>query len=167
MDLEAIAPIIELIIKETLEEKRYPYGFAKFQGTSNKVASGRLRDSVKVTGSNEGTNYILQIIMLDYFQWVQSGRLPGKKFVPVGALIQWIKDRKLSIRNKKTGKFAKKTPDAIKSMAYAIQRNINKFGIKPANFLDISIEKIMEDPRIQDLLEGATYDDLINAIEGI
>ena len=167
MDLEAIAPIIELIIKETLEEKRYPYGFAKFQGTSNKVASGRLRDSVKVTGSNEGTNYILQIIMLDYFQWVQSGRLPGKKFVPVGALIQWIKDRKLSIRNKKTGKFAKKTPDAIKSMAFAIQRNINKFGIKPANFLDISIEKIMEDPRIQDLLEGATYDDLINAIEGI
>lgn len=167
MNLEAIAPIIEQIIKETLEEKRYPYGFAKIKGVGNKVASGRLRDSVKVTGSNEANNYILQIIMLDYFQWVQSGRLPGKKFVPIGALIQWIKDRKLSIRNKKTGRFSKKTPDAIKSMAYAIQRNINKFGIKPANFLDISIEKIMEDPRIQDLLEGATYEDLINAIEGI
>ena len=51
MDLEKIAPIIEQIIKETLEAKRYPFGFAKFQGTGNKVASGKLRDSVNVTST--------------------------------------------------------------------------------------------------------------------
>jgi len=167
MDLEKIAPIIEQIIKETLEAKRYPFGFAKFQGTGNKVASGKLRDSVNVTSTTDGSDAILQIVMLDYFQWVQSGRLPGKKFVPVGALIQWIKDRKIPIRNKKTGRFAKKTPDAIKSMAFAIQKNINKFGIRPANFLDVSIETIMDDSRITELLGDATYDDLINAIQGI
>ncbi len=29
MDLEKIAPIIENILKKTLEQKRYPFGFAK------------------------------------------------------------------------------------------------------------------------------------------
>jgi hypothetical protein len=49
-----------------------------------------------------------------------------------------------------------------KSFAYAIQKNINRFGIRPANFLDVSMEKIMEDPRITELLGEAAYEELIN-----
>jgi hypothetical protein len=99
--------------------------------------------------------------MEEYGQWVQSGRMAGKGFVPVGSLMRWIKQRGLKGRDKK-GRYMTDL-----SFAYAIQTNIKKFGIRPSNFLDVSIEKIMNDPRIVELIGDATYEDLINTIEGI
>jgi len=162
MDLEKIAPIIEKIMKDTLEQKRYPFGFAKFRGTGNKVASGKLRDSISVNVVKVNENEtIIQVISEAYAQWVQSGRLPGKKGVPVDALEQWIKERGLTGRDKK-GRFIKR-----RSFAFAIQANIKKFGIRPSNFLDVALEMIADDPKIMDLIGDAAYDDLINLIEGI
>lgn len=161
MDLEAIAPIIEQIIKDSLSEKVYPFGFANFTGTGNKVASGKLRDSVKVEVVEKKNETILQVIMIEYAQYVQSGRMSGKGKVPIKSLLQWIKDRKLKGRNKK-GQYISNL-----SFAFAIQTNIKKFGIRPAGFIDVSIESIMSDPRITELIGEAAYDDLINAIEGI
>jgi hypothetical protein len=162
MDLEKIAPIIEKIMKDTLEQKRYPFGFAKFKGVGNKVASGKLRDSisVNVVKVNEGET-IIQVLTAEYAQWVQSGRLPGKKGVPISALEQWIKDRNLTGRDKK-GRFIKR-----RSFAFAIQSNIKKFGIRPSNFLDVALEMIANDPKIMDLIEEGSFDELLNIIEGI
>lgn len=161
MDLEKIAPIIESIMKKTLEQKRYPYGFAKFRGTSNKVASGKLRDSISVVTKKSNDETIIQVISEEYAQWVQSGRLPGKKGIPVSALEKWIKERGLQGRDKK-GKFIKR-----KSFAFAIQNNIKKFGIRPSNFLDVALEMIANDPKIMELIGDEAYEDLINLIEGI
>jgi hypothetical protein len=161
MDLEKIAPIIENIMKKTLEQKRYPYGFAKFKGTGNKVASGKLRDSISVVTQKSNDETVIQVISEEYAQWVQSGRSPGKKGIPISALEKWIKDRGLQGRDKK-GKFIKR-----KSFAFAIQNNIKKFGIRPSNFLDIALEMIANDPKIMELIGDEAYDDLINLIEGI
>lgn len=162
MNLEEIAPILEKIIQDSLEEKRYKFGFAKYQGTGNKVASGRLKDSVSVSvQQTNDSSAIIEVMMEEYAQWVQSGRLPGKKFVPVGALEEWIKSRGLKGRNSK-GRFI-----TNRSFAFAIQKNINKFGIRPANFLDVSLEKLIDNDKVIELLGDATYEDLINAIEGI
>jgi hypothetical protein len=162
MDLEKIAPLLEDIIRKSLYEQRYKFGFDKYKGVSNKVASGTLARSVDVQ-VKQGPNNVteLQVLMAEYGQWVQSGRLPGKGFVPVGSLIKWIKQRGLKGRNKK-GRFI-----TDKSFAFAIQKNIKKFGIRPANFIDVSIENIIEDPRITELLGDAGYEELINAITGI
>jgi len=161
MDLEKIAPIIEGIMKETLEQKRYPFGFAKFKGVGNKVASGKLRNSIKVQAQQEGTDTVIQVIAEEYAQWVQSGRLPGKKGVPIAALEQWIKERGLLGRDKK-GRFIKR-----RSFAFAIQKNIKKFGIRPANFLDVVLETLADDPRVIELLEDGAYEELIDLIRGI
>jgi hypothetical protein len=162
MDLEKIAPIIEKIMKKTLEEKRYPFGFAKFRGVGNKVASGKLRDSIQVVTKKVNENEtVIQVISEEYAQWVQSGRLPGKKGIPVSVLEKWIKERGLKGRNKK-GQFIKN-----RSFAFAIQSNIKKFGIRPSNFLDVALEMIAQDPKIMDLLEGEAYEELIDLIEGI
>jgi len=162
MELEKVAPIIESIMKKTLEQKRYPFGFAKFKGVGNKVASGKLRDSIKVvTKKVNEDETVIQVISEEYAQWVQSGRLPGKKGVPIDAIERWIKERGLQGRDKK-GKFIKR-----RSFAFAIQSNIKKFGIRPSNFLDVALEMIAEDPKIMDLIGDAAYDDLINLIEGI
>ena len=162
MDLEKIAPIIENIMKKTLEQKRYPFGFAKFRGTGNKVASGKLRDSIQVQVKKVNENEtIIQVLAEEYSKWVQSGRAPGKKGVPISALEKWIKDRGLTGRNKK-GQFINR-----RSFAFAIQNNIKKFGIRPSNFLDVALEMIADDPRIMELIGDEAYDDLINLIEGI
>ena len=136
-------------------------GFRSNRGTSNKVASGTLARSVEVQVQQKNDYTLIQVLMEEYGQWVQSGRMSGKGFVPVGSLMRWIKQRGLKGRDKK-GRYM-----TDKSFAYAIQKNINKFGIRPANFLDISIEKIMNDERIVNLIGEATYEDLINSLEGI
>ena len=161
MNLEAIAPILEDIIRQSLYEKRYPFGFDKYKGISNKVASSTLAKSVEVQVQQNNDYTVLNVLMAEYGQWVQSGRLGGKGYVPVGSLLRWIKQRGLKGRDKE-GKYIKDL-----SFAYAIQQNIRKFGIRPANFLDISIEKIMSDERIVNLIGDATYEDLINKIQGI
>jgi hypothetical protein len=161
MDLEKIAPIIENILKKTLEQKRYPFGFAKFRGVGSKVASGKLRDSIQVNVVKQKDETIIQILAEQYSQWVQSGRLPGKRGVPIDALERWIKSRGLQGRDKK-GKFIKR-----RSFAFAIQNNIKKFGIRPSNFLDVALETIGDDPRIMELIGDEAYEDLINLIEGI
>lgn len=161
MEADKIAPIIEEILKKTLEQKRYPFGFAKFKGLGNKVASGKLRDSITVQAQKSGNETIIQVLTAEYAQWVQSGRLPGKKGVPIQAIEQWIKSRGLQGRDKQ-GRFIKR-----KSFAFAIQNNIKKFGIRPSNFLDVAIEMIMSDPKIAELIGDEAYEDLINLIEGI
>lgn len=161
MDAVRIAPIIEEILKKTLEQKRYPFGFAKFRGVGNKVASGKLRDSISVNVVQKKDETIIQVLAEQYSQWVQSGRLPGKKGVPIAALEKWIKERGLTGRDKR-GRFIKR-----RSFAFAIQNNIKKFGIRPSNFLDVALETIGDDPRIMELLGDEAYDDLINLIEGI
>lgn len=161
MNLDEIAPIIEEKFKKALKEKRYPFGLAKNKGLSDKVASGSLYNSIKVITKETKDGGTLSVMMNDYAQWVQSGRLPGKKGVPIDALEKWIKSRGLKGRDKK-GKFI-----TNRSFAFGIQKNIKKFGIKPSNWYDVAIESVLEDTEIINLLEGQTMEDLINAIEGI
>lgn len=161
MDLETIAPIIEDIIRQSLYEPVYPFGFANNKGKSNKVASSNLARSVQVRTVKKTDMTVLQVLMADYAQYVQAGRRPGKGFVPIKPLIQWIKDRNLKGRNKK-GRFI-----TNESFAFAIATNIKKFGIRPAPFLDVAMEKILSDPRILEIIGDNAYEELINSLEGI
>ena len=158
MDLEQIAPLIQENIKKALAEKRYPFGVRTKPGLSNKIASSTLYNSVQVTQSNPET---LDVFMAPYWIYVQNGRLPGKKGVPLSAIEKWINDRKLLGRDKQ-GRFIKK-----KSFAFAIQKNIKKFGIPASNFLDVAIDYIMDDERITKLLGDSSFDDLIDNLTGL
>jgi len=161
MDLSKIAPILVDTIKKTLKEKRYPFGASKYKGIGNKVASGKLYNSVSAKIKETKNGGAIQISMEDYGSFVQSGRAPGKKGVPIFAIEKWIKSRGLKGRDKK-GRFI-----TNKSFAFAIRHNIMKFGIKPANFIDVSIEDLMKNEEITKLLGDQAFEDLINAIEGI
>lgn len=161
MDLNSVAPIIEQILKDSLTEKRYPFGMGKYRGIGNKVATGNLVNSVKVVVKKENNFSVLQVIALDYLQWVQSGRLPGKKGVPVDSIERWIKARGLQGRDKK-GRYIKR-----RSFAFAIQQNIKKFGIKPSNVLDVALDKVATDQRVIDLIGNEAFEELVNLIEGI
>lgn len=168
MDLERLSPIIEQIVKQVLSEKRYPFGVKG--GKGNKVASGRLRDSIKAVQTDAQTIMVYgpggKPLNQTYGAWggkgdVNSGRISGVKGVPLEALEKWIKQRGLKGRDKK-GKFI-----TVRSFAFAIQTNIKKFGIQPSNFIEISLDILEENKKLIEEIEKITYEELVDLIEGI
>jgi hypothetical protein len=174
MDLSAIEPIIEQIVKESIAEKVYLYG--RFQrSTTSRVATGNLMNAIK---AKTQPNYQgIQVIQLEafgqplintYAYWLINDRKPGP--VPSSVIEQWIMNKKsFRIRDFKTGKYLEKNAKNVKSVAFVIARSMKQFGFqnKPKNFWEISIDKIENNPQIMELLEGAVYDDLYQLIEGI
>jgi len=73
----------------------------------------------------------VQIFMNDYWQYVNDGRNAGK-YVPIRPLMKWGMARLGLDQNQ------------AKSMAFAVSRNIYKFGIKPTYFFDIAIEQLSQ-----------------------
>jgi len=82
-------------------------------------------------GGRFGT-YGLTLIAQDYLQWLDTGRKPGGKKVPIAALIQFVKNRQLN--RGKNGRFTGAA--SINAIAYAIQNSIYKFGIQGRHFIN-------------------------------
>jgi len=176
MDLEALAPIIADIVKQSLSEKVYLFG--RYQkGTTSRVASGRLRDSIgAVVEDNKQGIQVIRITALGgkrledtYAYWLINDRKPGK-WANINAIKEWIYNKKsFRIRDYKTGKFLPKTEENVDSVAFVIARSIGRFGFQniPKNFIEISIDKIMSNEKITQIIEDATIDDLLEKLEGI
>ena len=178
MDLDALAPIIADIVKESLSEKVYLFG-AYQKGLTSRVASGRLRDSIgAVVEDNKQGIQVIRVTYLGgkslndqgvYAYWLVNGRQPGK-WANINAIKEWIYNKKsFRIRDYKTGQFLPKTEKNVDSVAFVIARSIGRFGFqnKPKNFVEISIDKIMNNEQIIQIIEGATVDELLNKIEGL
>lgn len=178
MNLEEIEPIIEDIVKESLSDKVYLYG--RYQKSlTNRVASGKLRNSIKaVTKQDRSGVTVIQVqafgqpLSNTYAYWLANDRKPngGGGYANIGAIEEWIKNKKsFKIRDYKTGKFLPKNDKNIKSTAFVVARSIGKFGYQniPKNFVDVSYQKILNNTQIRELIAQATFDDLLNAIEGL
>jgi hypothetical protein len=162
MNLEEIRPIVEDIVKQTLLEKRYEYGWPA-KGVSNKKATGGLINSIKVVQVHQDNNDILQIDMKDpNYKYVEEGRRKGT-YVPIKAILKWMAQRGIGIRDKK-GRF-KKDEDARKSVALKISNSIRVNGIRATGFMEIAKAKIEENNQILQLLEDSAMQELIDIIE--
>jgi len=179
MDLEAIAPIIEDIVKQSLSEKVYIFG--RFQkGLTSRVATGNLVRSIKavVIDNKQGVQAIQmqafgKPLLNTYAYWLAEGRKPGANGTGGNlqpAIEEWIRKKtSFKIRDFKTGRFLPKNDKNIKSAAFLVARSIARFGYqnKPKNFVEISYDKIINNKQIEDLIGQATIDDLLNALEGL
>lgn len=179
MDLDALAPIIAQIVKDSLSEKAYLFG--RYQkGMTSRVASGKLRDSIgAVVEDNKQGIQVIRITALGgkrledtYAYWLINDRQGGGegKFANIGAIKEWIYNKKsFRIRDYKTGQFLPKDEKNVDSVAFVIARSIGRFGFqnKPKNFMTIAIENIMNNEQIMEIIAEATYDDLLNKIEGL
>ena len=156
MDLDAIATLVVDALKEALAEKKYKYGNPP-QGTKlgNKIASGKLQNSISAVSNRDS----ISISMEDYGQYVQTGRRRGAKGVPISALLDWIRERNIKPRDM-----------TERQLAFAIQRNIKKFGIRPSNWFDNAIDKLFDDPKLLDLISDSVeeeFEKIIDSIEGL
>lgn len=141
-------------------------------------ASGSLSESITVTPVEFfGSNYSIEIKMLDYWQWVNDGRKPGKR-PPVSSIIQWIKDKQLrlddggttkrgykrdgsliSSSNKKV-KLGNRKVSILEATAYKIASKIGKFGTKATDFLTDAIET-HSDNLVKEMKQAVTKDIVI------
>lgn len=191
MELKNLELVIDEIVKESLSDKVYIYG-KKGSSLTNRVASGRLRDSVKsqIKPLKGGAFLIVftafgKLLDETYAYWLINDRKPGpsigsqkgrKKtgnYNPgpfVSAIEEWIQNKKsFKLRNYKTGKFIEKNKKNIRSAAWVIARSIAKNGFKnqPKNFLQISLEKINSDPRVLEIIGDAAFEDILNEIDDL
>jgi hypothetical protein len=175
MDLDALLPIIDDIVKESLSEKVYIYG--RYQrGLTNRVASGNLKNSIRSVVKTDRQG--LQVIQLTafgqplsntYAYWLINNRQAGKR-PPSGDIAEWIMQKKsFRIRDMKTGKFLPKTEKNVKRVAYVIARSIGQFGFQniPKNFIEVSLEKLSRDPRIEQIITDVTVKEFFENLEGI
>jgi len=160
MDLNKVAQIVQDTFKKALYEPQYRFGIGpnSIGGTSDKVASGSLYDSIEAIPSKDG----IFIFMNSYGKFVNKGRQQGK-YVPIKPLEEWVKARGLSWKDK-NGKAM-----STKTMAIIISKNIKNVGIPalPFGWMDYAIEQLYSNKDLENLLVDMTVDDLINKFQGI
>lgn len=143
--LKQLGDMFVAFYKQKIKAKIYPFGNPNIRGKSNKVASGKLLNSIKANVKETPEGLMLEVEYMDYFKYVNLGRRKGGKFVPIKALLEWIKIRGIRRRDKK-GRFVK---GSQLSLAFAIQKNIHKFGIRRTNIYDKaydSLEDVLMNP---------------------
>jgi hypothetical protein len=178
--LEDLGKMFVEMMKKKIQQRIYPYGHPQ-RGQGNKVASGNLLNSLSsklVAGQNGQPGY-LEVTYANYFEYVNLGRRPGVSRVPIKPLLDWIKIKGIVPRQTKNpnqsqrGRFAKRGKNWQLSLAFAIQKNILKYGIRPANIYDKTLESLDEiftnpPPELAQAyneLYGAIENDVYNLIE--
>lgn len=92
---------------------------------NNKVATGELVKSVEyITGQNKSGDFFIQLIMADYWYYIENGRRSGS-FMPFDKLKEWMS--------------VKGIPE---SALWPINMKIKRDGIKGIFFLQQAIEEI-------------------------
>ena len=119
------------------------------------TASGKLRDSVHYQVQFGDTSIEVGLMLLDYYRWVEGGRLPTMK----GGngelrenIKEWIKVKPIIPRP-----YNGKLPSE-EQLAYLISRKIHKFGYDGRQPLKRSIEEVNDQMLIE--IKYAILEDL-------
>ncbi len=81
-------------------------------------ATGKLINSFEQRVIEVPNSIVIEILMNDYGIYVNEGRKPGGKKVPISALVKWIEQKAIVNGDKE-----------VKSLAFAIQQTIHREGI--------------------------------------
>ena len=99
--------------------KEMTFRVVKVLQQNNKQATGRLIESIGYMVGGDKSSQFVELIAEDYLYFVDQGRKPGNKGIPLSELKKWMSIR--GIEDK---------------YSYAINNNIKKYGIKGIHFLD-------------------------------
>lgn len=89
----------------------------------NLVASGDSLKSHVVTINKKD----ISLKAASYYPFLIEGRGPGK-MPPIDRIVDWVKDKRLSLRNFTTGRFITQSESNIRSAAFVIARKIGREG---------------------------------------
>lgn len=156
--LQAIGLAIAREMVRLLNEKgRFP--LRKNSPLAQSILDGVSVDQARTaTGQFAGytANSALSLVALEYAQWVDTGRAPGVKKIPLDALLDFIRNRGLHGRNKKTGQFI-----TANQLGFMIQNAIFKNGIRGRHFIQPAFDlgqNLIDIYLDNQLLDGVTYE---------
>lgn len=95
------------------------------------------------TAKIEATDFHFNLFYNNYLEYIESGRKPRARKVPIKAIIDWMKRKHISDDNR---------------VAYAIRESIYQIGIPPRKLLEPFGEMLDE------RFEKKIYDDIYNKI---
>lgn len=128
--------IIELMRHRLETNGRYPL----------RRGQSRLLDTLAVNVTQDGNagprmrGPALEVFAQDYARYVESGRRPGVAKIPLDALVQWVKRKRIGTRRGGKGQ-RKVRPDSVIQLARAIQQSIYKHGIRGRPFIQLAIDE--------------------------
>jgi hypothetical protein len=112
-----------------------------------RVSTGTLKDSLTYTIKNKARS--TEMIFgasgraKKYADVIEEGRRAGATPPPVGAIMEWMKQKPVRLRGPKGG-FIKTTPKGLRSAAFAIARAIGERGVVGIHFMTEAIEEELE-----------------------
>lgn len=95
-----------------------------------KLGNTELIDSIEWRYKDE----VFYLIANDYLKYIDSGRRPMARKVPIEPLIKWLRKKNIKPRYGQT----------INSIAYAIQNGIYKSGIRSKKLMDPIINQTLD-----------------------
>jgi hypothetical protein len=99
-----------------------------------------LRAEVKSpSGNARDLAALLTVYVADYARYVEAGRRPGARKVPLDVLIAWIKRRRVGVGRTAKGRFTKRVM-SVTQLAYAIQQAIYRRGIRGRPFIQAAFD---------------------------
>ena len=129
-DLDRLGRFLVIMLSAELERQKH-------------IATGQLDKSLEHKVVRNADGWSLEIYAEEHALYVNRGRRPGGRKVPIGALMDWIVTKGLASGDKE-----------IKSMAFAIQTNIFKYGIptrrgrqiaaRRTQFIDLTLDRFTE-----------------------
>lgn len=138
--LTELGNLIVELMREYLETRgRFPLK----RGRSNLLDSMRAEVVQPRDGSGRFSGFdasALRVYVAEYAQYVERGRRPGAKKVPISALIAWIKARRVGIGRTTRGRFTARTV-TVTQLAFAIQAAIYKRGIAGRPFIQAAFNE--------------------------
>lgn len=95
----------------------------------NHNASKELSNSIKVVVRNTMQGFVIEGSSLYYGVYLEHGRKPGAKGIPLDALLEWIHVRNITIEGMKD-----------KSIAFMFQQSIKRKGIAAVNWIQDTLD---------------------------
>ena len=112
-----------------------------------KVASGSLINSINYKLQDTATGIQVQLVANDYLKYVDQGRRPGT-YPPIRAIQRWVQIKGIP-----------------KEAAWAIRKNIFKFGIKPTNVIQKTKNIIEQSRDANRKYEQRMVDNIVKMLE--
>ena len=118
----------------------------EWMGSRGIAATDRSVNKYNALQSQVSTAYIIN----------RSRVKKGQKPLPMKVLLDWIKEKNVRFNI-----------DLQQGMAFAIQKNIKKFGIAPADIEDKLFEQLVDNTKFMDALGQYTFEQFIDKINYI
>ncbi|MDR0754546.1 MAG: hypothetical protein LBF04_04075 [Prevotellaceae bacterium] len=94
------------------------------------VATDKLFNSINVHVEQTVSGFSVVGNALFYAKFVEHGRKPGLKGIPLEVLVDWVRQKKMNLAGK-----------SERSVAFAIQTSIKQKGIEPSKFIEKTLQK--------------------------